>query len=76
MGIKKNILLLFAFLSSVLAFSQGPAAEQQVDMADAFYSEGKVYIVVVVVSIVVLGILLYLFTLDRKLSRIEKELKK
>jgi CcmD family protein len=77
MGIKKNIFLLLGLLSSLFTIAQpDPAASQPVDMADAFYTEGKVYIVVVIVSIVVLGILLYLFLLDRKLARIEKELKK
>ena len=52
------------------------SAQQDVQMADAFYSEGKVYVVVIVVSILVIGILAYLFFLDRKLSKLEKEVDK
>lgn len=44
-------------------------------MADKFYTEGKVYVVVAVVSILVVGMIAYLFLMDRKISRIEKELK-
>ena len=52
------------------------SAQQDVQMADKFYSEGKVYVVVIVVSILVIGILAYLFFLDRKLSKLEKEVDK
>lgn len=36
-------------------------------------SNGKIYVVVAVVVTIVLGLLIYLITLDRKVSRIEKE---
>jgi len=39
-------------------------------------SNGKIYVVVTVVLIILFGLLLYLFRLDRKISRIEKESKK
>ena len=50
-------------------------SQQEVEMADKFYTEGKVYVVVAVVSILVVGMIAYLFLMDRKISRIEKELK-
>jgi CcmD family protein len=75
--VSKKFLSLILFLFSVAAFGQAdPTSSQNVEMADKFYSEGKVYIVVVVVSIVVVGMVAYLFLLDRKLSRLEKEMKK
>jgi CcmD family protein len=48
----------------------------QVEMADGFRAEGKIYIVVAVVLIVLLGIFAYLFMLEKKLAKIEKELNK
>ena len=69
---KKAALFTALFLLSICSFSQ--PAEASVEMADTFYTEGKVFVVVLVVSVVVLGILFYLFLLDKKLSRMEKEL--
>ena len=45
---------------------------QQVEMADSFRGEGKIYIVVIVMSIIVAGLFGYLFYLDKKLSEKEK----
>lgn len=46
---------------------------QEVEMADAFRSEGKIYVVVTIVSIILLGLLSYTTFIDRKISRLEKE---
>jgi len=48
---------------------------QEVEMADSFRADGKIYVVVTVLGIVfacVVGILLFL---ERKLSKLEKEIK-
>ncbi len=45
---------------------------QQVEMADAFRSEGKIYVVVVIILAILLGFIGYLFLLDKKINRIEK----
>lgn len=47
---------------------------QEVEMADRMRAEGKIYVVVSVIGILLLGILVYTVTIDRKLSRVEKEL--
>jgi CcmD family protein len=62
----------FFFLAQGYAYAQGGSQPQ---MAEAFYSEGKVYVVIVVLAIVLLGMILYLFTMDRKLNKLENELK-
>jgi CcmD family protein len=46
-----------------------------VEMADGFYKEGKIYIVIAVLSIVLVGIVVYLFSMDRKLKKLEEHLK-
>jgi CcmD family protein len=44
-------------------------------MADAFRSDGKIYVVVAVVTVVLAGLLAFLVSLDRKVTRLERELK-
>ena len=44
-------------------------------MEELFYASGKIYVVIGVVAIILFGIFAYLFWMDRKVSRIEKELK-
>ena len=46
---------------------------QPVEMATGMRSSGKIYVVVAVLSMVLIGLIIYLFTLDRKISRLEKE---
>lgn len=45
----------------------------QTEMADTMRSNGKIYVVVVVLATIFAGIFAYLVYLDRKISRIEKE---
>jgi CcmD family protein len=53
------------------------AQQTAVEMADNFFnSNGKIYVVIGVVLIVLVGIFTYLFVTERKLNRLEKELKK
>lgn len=48
------------------------ATAQDVEMADGLRSEGKIYVVVLVLSIIVAGLFGYLFYLDKKVSNKEK----
>ncbi len=66
-------LLLPLLLLAPVAFAQAPEAAPA--MADDLRSSGKIYVVVAVVAIIVLGLLGYLISLDRKVSRLEKEIK-
>ncbi len=52
-----------------------PAAvlAQPVEMADTFRDNGKIYVVVGVIAIIFIGLIVYLITLDRRLSKMEKE---
>lgn len=49
---------------------------QNAEMADTMRSEGKIYVVVAIVVLILLGLTVYLFLLDRKVSAIEKKLTK
>jgi CcmD family protein len=46
-----------------------------VEMADLMRQSGKIYVVVGVLCIIFLGIVIYLFSIDRKLNKLEKELR-
>jgi CcmD family protein len=59
--------LLIALLASANLFAQ------EVEMADALRADGKIYVVVAVLSAMLAGILFYVVRLDRKISRLEKE---
>lgn len=46
----------------------------QPEMADGLRAEGKIYVVVGVVLIIFFGLIFYLVSVDRKVSRLEKEI--
>ncbi|MAY84452.1 MAG: CcmD family protein [Flavobacteriales bacterium] len=56
----------------MLAFSQILLA-QEIEMADQMRADGKIYVVVGVLLIILIGFLLYLVSIDKKLKRLEKE---
>ena len=55
-----------------VAFS---APQPEVEMADTLRQDGKIYVVVVVLLTVLAGTILYLVVIDRKVSKLEKQLK-
>lgn len=67
-----GLFLPLLFLTS-LAFAQ--TTEATPAMADDLRASGKIYVVVAVVVVIVSGLLAYLISLDRKVSRLEKEIK-
>jgi CcmD family protein len=46
---------------------------QDVEMADVLHENGKIYVVVGVIAIIFIGLVVYLITIDRRLTKIEKE---
>lgn len=46
------------------------------DLSDVFFRSGKYYVVVGVLTLVFLGVFIYLFKLDRKVGRLEKKINK
>lgn len=47
---------------------------QEVELADRLMENGKIYVVVVVIGIIVMGLYSFLFYLDNKLKKLEKEI--
>ncbi len=59
-------------LSLILISLSTFASAQDVEMADAFRAEGKIYVVVAIVLIVLTGLIVFLFLIDRKVTKLEK----
>ncbi len=68
-------LLQLLLFTATTALAQAPAADAP-EMADALRQSGKIYVVVAAVVIIVAGLLFYLISLDRKVSKLEQEIKK
>lgn len=66
--IKKLSLVAFMACSALLVQAQ----DSTVEMADAMRKNGKIYVVAAVVLTILVGLFLYLFRLDGKISNIEK----
>lgn len=72
MRIIKSLLLCLTFhLSTVLIYAQDQG--NKVDMADTMRSNGRIYVVVAVVVVILIGLILYLIRLDRKITKMENE---
>lgn len=68
---KNKLFLIFTLL--LINFS---AFSQEIEMADKMRQEGKIYVVVAVVLVILIGIFFYLFRLDSKLNKLENRLNK
>ncbi|NBG66285.1 CcmD family protein [Acidiluteibacter ferrifornacis] len=60
-----TLLSIFTFLIS--------NAQESIEMADQLRSEGKIYVVVAVLVVILIGLFIYLFTIDKKVRQLEKE---
>ena len=69
--ISMRYLLAALFISPLITFAQDPAG---VEMADTFRSEGKIYVVIAVMAIILAGLFIYLFALGKKVSDLEKKI--
>lgn len=69
--------IFFTLLVTIISFIHSFAQSTQpgVEMADKFRADGKIYVVVAVAGIILCGIFVYLIMLDRKISKLEKEIK-
>ena len=67
---KVSTLLLLIIISTFNALAQSSSG---VEMATALRSSGKIYVVVAAILIVFVGVVAYLISIDRKLSKLEKK---
>jgi hypothetical protein len=64
------------WMLSLLVFTSISAIAQEketVEMADTFRADGKIYVVIAVVAIILIGLFVYLIGLDKKIGKLEKE---
>ncbi|UII34308.1 CcmD family protein [Fulvivirga ulvae] len=78
---KKIGLLLILCLASFfvnaqdkIEITESDYANEEVEMADRFREEGKIYVLTGVICIILGGLVAYLIVIDKKVSRIEKQL--
>lgn len=65
----KKIFLLISFvIISLNLFAQ----DNKIEMADELRNSGKIYVVVAVMLLLFLSFIIYLFTIDKRLKKIEK----
>jgi len=67
---RSTSLLALLLLGYMAAFAQ---QTQPVEMADVMRSSGKIYVVIATIVIIFIGLAIYLFSIDSRLKKIEKE---
>ncbi len=60
-------------LATALTFLPVFAQDKKTEMADLMRENGRIYVVVAVVLTILIGLILYVVRLDKKISRLEKE---
>jgi hypothetical protein len=65
-------LFVFLFFQSVKSMAQDSLRKEVPQMADGMRSNGKIYVVVAVLLIILAGLIFYVFQVDRRLTRVEK----
>lgn len=68
----KIISVFFLVLCSLFANAQSEGPQ----MADGMRADGKIYVVIGVLGVIFISIVLFLIILERKISKIEKQIKK
>ena len=68
MVIRCSLFVIALFVSAV-SFAQ----QQPVEMADTMRGNGKIYVVVAVCLTILSGLFIYVFVVDRKISKLEKD---
>ena len=71
--IKKVFSFLF-LLSAFFASAQDNISAPQ--MADALRNDGKIWVVITVISIIFISLVIFLILLERKLNKLEKQINK
>ena len=66
--LKSLTLLSLMPISSIVS-----AQHSEIEMADAMLKSGKIYVVIAVLCTVFMGLVVYTIMIDRKLSKLEKQ---
>jgi CcmD family protein len=69
----RGLFFISCLLTTVFVRAQDSLQREKPQMADVMRSNGKIYVVVTVLMIILAGLFAYLISLDRKMSRLEKK---
>ena len=69
-----NKIMKLLFLPFFVSLQLIARSQSQIEMADDFRGEGKIYVVIMVVLLLLGGIFFTLFRFDRRLSHLEKQM--
>lgn len=67
---KRLLVFILLTLNCIAVFAQ---ATSRPEMADTLRSSGKIYVVVSTVVIIFIGLAIYLFSIDRRVRKLEKD---
>ena len=65
---------LLSILALTFAFVTAFAQSGETQMADVMRSNGKIYVVLVTVLIVLVGLFIYLFAIEKKVKKLEQKI--
>lgn len=68
----KKLMKIIALVLLTISYSFAQT-EGDVDMAETMRSDGKIYVVILVIAIVFTGLVIFAFRSDKKISKLEKE---
>ena len=66
--VSRLVMFLFFLLVNFTSFAQ-----DKTEMADIMRNNGKIYVVVAVCLTILIGLFLYVFALDRKIRKMERD---
>jgi heme/copper-type cytochrome/quinol oxidase subunit 2 len=69
--LKKIVVVVLLLMFSVMLKAQD--GDKKVEMANMMRSNGRIYVVVAVMLTILIGLVLYVVRIDRKISKLEKE---
>jgi len=69
----RTFYVVFATLGYIDGYAQTTPQIEKPQMAELMRSNGKIYVVVAVLLIILAGLFIYLMNTDRKLTRLEKK---
>ena len=75
----KKLIVIILLYVSMSAFGQDTPMDYtnenpKVEMADQFRKDGKIYVVIGVMVVILGGLIIYVMGVDRKITRLEKEI--
>lgn len=71
---KKLLLSIWLLAITLFAVAQDSTVVQEAREATGLRAEGKIYVVMLVSSTILIGLFIYLIRLDRKITKIEQQL--